>query len=102
MKLGTSPTLVADDRFSAGRLRAAIPGARVVVWYPDQYRPPSRPTTGCARITGIANGLPMLLLPPPDKNTLEMAVKWWSPAMNPHRWSDWQMTVLPPDDPLCR
>ncbi|MDI4664729.1 glycosyltransferase family 39 protein [Xanthobacter autotrophicus] len=101
-KLGTSPTLVADDRFSAGRLRAAIPGARVVVWYEDQYRPPSRPTTGCARITGIANGLPRLLLPPADKNTIEMAVKWWSPAMNPHRWSDWQMTVLSPDDPLCR
>lgn len=101
-KLGASPTLVADDRTSAGRLRAAIPGARVVIVRENQYRPPSRPTTGCARVTGIFNGLPKLLLPPADQSTLELSVKWWSPWMNPHRWSDWQMTILPPDDPLCR
>jgi len=101
-KLGPSPTLVADDRFSAGRLRAAIPNARVVIAYELQYRPPARPTTGCARVTGIANGLPFLLLPPPGRDTTEFSVKWWSPMMNPHRWSDWQMTKLPVDDPLCR
>ncbi|MEP9355911.1 glycosyltransferase family 39 protein [Xanthobacter sp. KR7-65] len=101
-RLGSAPTLVADDRTSAGRLRAAIPGARVVIVREFQYRPPPRPATGCARVTGIANGLPKLLLPPPDQNTIEMSVKWWSPWMNPHRWSDWQMTILPPGDPLCR
>lgn len=100
--LGPSPTLVADDRTSAGRLRAAIPGARVVIVKEPQYRPPPRPTTGCARITGIVNGLPQLLLPPEDHNTVSMAVKWWSPLMSPHRWSDWQFTPLSPDDPLCR
>lgn len=101
-KLGATPTLVADDRISAGRLRAAIPGARVVIVREAQYRPPSRPSTGCARVTGIVNGLPQLLLPPAGNDTIEMSVKWWSPMMNPHRWSDWQMTILPPDDPLCR
>ncbi|QRG05203.1 glycosyltransferase family 39 protein [Xanthobacter dioxanivorans] len=100
-KLGAAPTLVADDRTSAGRLRAAIPGARVVIVREFQYRPPPRPSTGCARVTGIVNGLPQLL-PPAGQNTIEMSVKWWSPMMNPHRWSDWQMTILPPDDPLCR
>lgn len=101
-KLGAAPTLVADDRTSAGRLRAAVPGARVVIVRGEtQYRPPPRASTGCARVTGIANGLP-LLLPPPASNTIEMSVRWWSPWMNPHRRSDWQMTVLPPDDPLCR
>lgn len=101
-KLGAAPTLVADDRMSAGRLRAAIPGARVVIVRELQYRPPPRPSTGCARVTGIFNGLPQLLLPPAGNDTIEMSVKWWSPMMNPHRWSDWQMTILPPDDPLCR
>ncbi|MFS8038103.1 ArnT family glycosyltransferase [Xanthobacter sp. AM11] len=101
-RLGPAPTLVADDRTSAGRLRAAIPGARVVIVRELQYRPPAREATGCARVTGIVNGLPRLLLPPAGQNTLEMSVKWWSPMMNPHRWSDWQMTILPPDDPLCR
>ncbi|MFG1400896.1 glycosyltransferase family 39 protein [Xanthobacter sediminis] len=100
--LGPAPTLVADDRTSAGRLRAAIPDARVVVVGESQYRPPARPASGCARITGIANGLPFRLLPPPGRNTVEMSVKWSSPLMNPHRWSDWQFTPLPPDDPLCR
>ncbi|MFG1393172.1 glycosyltransferase family 39 protein [Xanthobacter agilis] len=100
--LGAAPTLVADDRTSAGRLRAAIPEARVVIVNEPQYRPPSRPSTGCARITGIANGLPFRLLPPPGRNTIEMSVKWSSPLMNPHRWSDWQFTPLPPDDPLCQ
>lgn len=100
--LGPAPTLVADDRTSAGRLRAAIPGARVVIVSEKQYRPPAREATGCARITGIANGLPFRLLPPPGRDTVEMPVKWSSPLMNPHRWSDWQFTPLPPDDPLCR
>ncbi len=101
-RLGSAPTLVADDRISAGRLRAAIPGARVVIARELQYRPPSRPATGCARVTGIANGLPFLLLPPPGKDTAEPSVKWWSPLMNPHRVSDWQITKLPLEDPLCR
>lgn len=101
-KVGAAPTLVADDRTSAGRLRAAVPGARVVIVNETQYRPPARPSTGCARVTGIYNGLPKLLLPPAGGATMEMSVKWWSPLMNPHRWSDWQLTVLPPDDPLCR
>lgn len=100
--LGPAPTLVADDRTSAGRLRAAIPEARVVIVSEPQYRPPARPSTGCARITGIANGLPFQLLPPAGLNTIEMPVKWSSPLMNPHRWSDWQFTPLPADDPLCR
>lgn len=100
--LGPQPTLVADDRTSAGRLRAAIPEARVVIVNEPQYRPPARPSTGCARITGIANGLPFRLLPPPGSSTIEMSVKWSSPLMNPHRWSDWQFTPLSQDDPLCR
>lgn len=100
--LGPAPTLVADDRTSAGRLRAAMPDARVVIVNEPQYRPPPRPATGCARITGIVNGLPFRLLPPAGGNTIEMSVKWSSPLMNPHRWSDWQFTPLPPDDPLCR
>ncbi|MFG1297977.1 glycosyltransferase family 39 protein [Xanthobacter variabilis] len=101
-QLGPAPTLVADDRTSAGRLRAAVPGARVVIVTELQYRPPARESTGCARITGIANGLPFRLLPPPGRNTVEMPVKWSSPLMNPHRWTDWQLTPLPADDPLCR
>ncbi|MEP9347641.1 glycosyltransferase family 39 protein [Xanthobacter sp. KR7-225] len=100
-RLGASPTLVADDRTSAGRLRAALPGARVVIVNERQYRPPPRPATGCARVTGIVNGLP-ILLPRPKSNTIEMSMKWWSPWMNPHRWSDVQLTPLAPDDPLCR
>lgn len=100
-KGGTAPTLVADDRTSAGRLRAAISGARVVIVNELQYRPPPRPSTGCLRVTGIVNGLPRLL-PAPGKNTIEMSIKWSSPMMNPHRWSDLQLTPLDPNDPLCR
>lgn len=100
--LGPAPTLVADDRTSAGRLRAAMPDARVVIVNEPQYRPPPRPSTGCARITGIVNGLPFRLLPPAGRDTIEMSVTWSSPLMNPHRRSDWQFTPLPPDDPLCR
>lgn len=100
-RLGDSPTLVADDRTSAGRLRAALPGARVVIVNEYQYRPPPRPATGCARVTGIVNGLPVLL-PPPKANTVEISLKWWSPLMEPHRWSDLQLTPLRDDDPLCR
>lgn len=102
LKLGNAPTLVADDRTSAGRLRAAVPGARVVIEREFQYRPPPRESTGCARVTGVVNGLPQPLLPPADRNTIEMSVKWWSPLMKPRRISDWQFTILPPDDPLCR
>lgn len=98
---GDAPTLVADDRTSAGRLRAAIPGARVVIVREPQYRPPPRPSTGCVRVTGIVNGLPTLL-PPPGKKTLELSIKWSSPLMNPHRWSDLQLTPLNANSPLCR
>lgn len=98
---GASPTLVADDRTSAGRLRAAIPGARVVILREPQYRPPPRPATGCLRVTGIVNGLP-ILLPAPGKDTVELSIKWSSPMMNPHRWSDVQITPLDRNDPLCR
>jgi len=101
-QLGAAPTLVADDRTSAGRLRAALPGVRVVIAHGDQYRPPARPTTGCARITGIANGLPFRLLPPPGRETVEISAKWWSPLLRPTRRSEWQFTKLPPDDPLCQ
>lgn len=98
---GDAPTLVADDRTSAGRLRAAIPGARVVIVRELQYRPPSRPATGCVRVTGIVNGLPTLL-PPSGKKTVELSIKWSSPLMSPHRWSDLQLTPLGADNPLCR
>lgn len=101
MGLGPAPTLVADDRASAGRLRAAVPGARVVIAAEFEYHPPARQATGCARVTGIANGLPVLL-PAPHRDTMEMSIKWPAPLMKPPRLSDWQVTPLPKDDPLCR
>ncbi len=101
-KLGPAPTLVADDRTSAGRLRAAIPGARVVIVHELDYRPPARPTTGCARVSGIYNGLPQNFLPPAESTTRGLTVKWWSPLLRPARWSDWQFTPLDPNDTLCR
>lgn len=101
MGLGPAPTLVADDRASAGRLRAAVPGSRVVIATEFEYRPPARQATGCARVTGIANGLPVLL-PAPDRDTMELSIKWPAPLMKPPRLSDWQITPLPKDDPLCR
>ncbi len=101
MGLGPAPTLVADDRASAGRLRAAVPNARVVIAAEFEYHPPTRPATGCARVTGIANGLPVLL-PAPHRDTMEMSIKWPAPLMKPPRLSDWQVTPLPKDDPLCR
>ncbi|MGQ3674075.1 glycosyltransferase family 39 protein [Xanthobacter sp. TB0139] len=99
--LGPSPTLVADDRTSGGRLRAAVPGARVLVLGEPEYRPPSRPSTGCARVTGIATGLP-IRLPPPRRETIEIAIKWPAPFLHPPRWSDWQIIPLPADSSMCR
>lgn len=99
--LGPSPTLVADDRTSGGRLRAAVPGARVLVLGEREYKPPSRASTGCARVTGISTGTPVRL-PPPRRETIEVAIKWPAPLLRPPRWSDWQIIPLPADSPMCR
>ncbi|WP_029002343.1 ArnT family glycosyltransferase [Azorhizobium doebereinerae] len=101
-QFGDAPTLVAEDRMSAGRLRAAIPNARVVIPYEDTYRPPVRPATGCARIAGIANGIGNLPLPKSDGSAIELWFKWWGPLLRPRRQSLWQITPLKLDDPMCR
>ncbi len=101
-QLGVAPTLVADDRMSAGRLKAALPNARVVIVHETGYRPPARPTTGCARISGIANGLGNFTLPKSDGTSFDIWFKWWGPLLRPRRQSLWQITPLKLDDPLCR
>lgn len=102
LQFGDAPTLVADDRMSAGRLKAAIPNARVVLIPPDTYRPPARAATGCARIAGISNGIGNLPLPKSDGSTIEIWYKWWGPLLRPRRQSLWQVIPLKLDDPLCR
>ncbi len=102
LQFGASPTLVADDRMSAGRLKAAIPNARVVIVHEIGYRPPVRSATGCGRISGIANGLGDFTLPKSDGTAIDLWYKWWGPLLRPRRQSLWQITPLQPDDPLCR
>lgn len=101
-ELGDMPTLVAADRLSAGRLRAAVPEARVVIADEPGYRPPPRSATGCAQITGVVNGLGALAPARLDGATVDLWAKWWSPLMRPHRESFWQITPLAPENPLCR
>ncbi|OYX81280.1 MAG: hypothetical protein B7Y75_07270, partial [Azorhizobium sp. 35-67-5] len=64
--------------------------------------PPARPTTGCARISGIANGLGNFTLPKSDGTSFDLWFKWWGPLLRPRRQSLWQITPLKLDDPLCR
>lgn len=101
-KLGDRPTLVAADRNSAGRLRAAIPEARVVIVNEPAYRPPARPATGCGQITGIINGSGEFAPPRMEGTAIDVWAKWWAPLMKPKRESFWQITPLPADSPLCR
>lgn len=101
-KLGSAPTLVAADRTAAGRLHAAIPGARIVVPNDPSYRPPPRPTTGCGQVTGIANGSGAYAPPRMEGTAIDVWAKWWAPLMDPRRESFWQITPLPVDSEQCR
>lgn len=101
-ELGNRPTLVAADRTAAGRLRAAIPEARVVIASDPDYRPPSRVATGCGQVTGVINGSGALAPPRMEGTAIDVWGKWWAPLMKPRRESFWQITPLPPDSPLCR
>ena len=101
-QLGDRPTLVAADRLSAGRLRAAVPEARVVIVNEPGYRPPPRPATGCGQVTGVVNGSGAFAPPRMEGTAIDVWAKWWSPLMKPRRESFWQITPLKADDPLCR
>ncbi len=101
-KLGAHPTLVAADRNAAGRLRAAIPEARVVIVNEPTYRPPARPATGCGQVTGVINGSGALAPPRMEGTAIDVWAKWWAPLMKPKRESFWQITPLPLDSELCR
>lgn len=101
-KLGNRPTLVAADRNSAGRLRAAIPEARVVIVNEPAYRPPPRAATGCGQITGVINGSGEFAPPRMEGTAVDVWAKWWAPLMKTKRESFWQITPLPADSPLCR
>ncbi len=101
-RLGSAPTLVAADRMSAGRLRAAIPQARVVIPNETAYRPPPRAATGCGQVTGVFNGSGAMAPPRMEGTALDVWAKWWAPLMTPRRESFWQITPLPLDSELCR
>ncbi|MEP9377712.1 hypothetical protein ABLE91_13425 [Aquabacter sp. CN5-332] len=101
-KLGPTPTLVAADRNSAGRLRAAIPEARVVIANEVAYRPPPRAASGCGQVTGIVNGSGALAPPRMEGTAIDVWAKWWAPLMRPKRESFWQITPLPTNSELCR
>ncbi|TCT00973.1 glycosyltransferase family 39 protein [Aquabacter spiritensis] len=101
-RLGGAPTLVAPDRMSAGRLRAAIPEARVVVTNDPAYRPPARAASGCGQITGVANGSGAFAPARMEGTAIDLWAKWWAPLMKPRRESFWQITPLPADSEMCR
>jgi 4-amino-4-deoxy-L-arabinose transferase-like glycosyltransferase len=101
-QLGSAPTLIAADRMSAGRIRAAVPEARVVIVREFGYRPPTRPSTGCGQVTGVANGFGVYAPARMEGTAIDIFAKWWSPWLKPRRESFWQITPLPADSELCR
>ena len=101
-RLGPTPTLVAADRMSAGRLRAAIPEARVVIVNELGYRPPPRDASGCGQVTGVENGFGKFAPARMEGTAIDVWAKWWSPLMSPRRESFWQITPLPLTSEMCR
>jgi hypothetical protein len=103
-RFGGAPTLVALNVAYAGRLRAAVPDARVVTLSKTSYRPPARGTKPCVLVWLDESAALATVAAAADvaADTIEtVEIPWFQPLLGEPRLSRFNLAVLPQSSALC-